>query len=121
MREYMSARTGLNSCDARRLLPSSKPQATVREAIVGPSPVPPTHRRGDARSSRRAGGRFGGTDWFAGRLHPGLLESRRPPLALRAISPTAWWRMPESPARTFSQIVIIGTTSNPGPTMRSRK
>jgi len=34
---------------------------------------------------------------------------------------TAWWRMQRSPARTFTQVINTANTSNPYPTMRSRR
>jgi len=91
--------------------PPPQPESTVWAATEDPSPVPPTHRRGDTRSLRRAGGHL---QVRRGRLHPRLLLSRQPPLALRAISPTAWWRTSGSPARTFTQIVDTANTFKAG-------
>jgi len=45
-------------------------------------------------------------------------EAKTAPSGLPAISPTAWGRVSESPARTFTRIVTIGNISKPGPTMR---
>ncbi len=106
-------------CDDLRLSPNG-PRSTGCEATEDPSPVPPTHRRGDARSSRRAGGPPPGSQGrlYRDRWRQDAPSGKTPPNALPGTSPTCRrGRMSESPARTFTQIVNTANTSNPCATM----
>jgi hypothetical protein len=60
---------------SRGSVPPPQPQSTVRDATVDRLPVPPTERRGDARSPRRAGGLH---EFAAGRSCPRMMARSRP-------------------------------------------
>ncbi len=113
-----SARRRKRQRSSTHPLPPPESRSTVCTSREDPLFVPPTQRRGDARSLRRSRGALPIRTGPSAREIDGVKAA---PSGLPAISPTAWGRMSERPACTFTQIVVTSNTSNPGPTLRSRR